>query len=438
MRRRDVLETVVGGTTAMAAGCVSLRSVPDASPSIAWEYDVPNVQTVEADGTHAVVATERELVALARSDGTVAWRHRDESLTHLDRDEHRYYAYGPGGVVALDRSNGDVRWRVDGSYQRLHPAASAVVCYTSSGRETVGFDPATGDRLWTWEGNMIYTYGPTFGLVPGSEYRGFDLNEGTVEWTFRDGDGQTLVAVADGRVVVMVYDDSGSTLVALDRDSGAERWRYDVSGGPYSSGSVIDGTVYVSVYDETPPARLHAIDLESGRHRWTTTVRPDFDVSSVTPVSRVGETVIVDVSPSDPLSSTCGVDIETGTIEWIERDREVVTTDDDRIVLEADGGDFFGVRPDGSIDWEGGMEVVVQYGSTISDEAVYWPPEIVTLEESFVAAFAGSNGLEAWDITTGTRHWRHTFEETIDSVFSTHGDAYVATDGTLFAVLPDG
>ncbi len=114
-----------------------------------------------------------------------------------------------------------------GSYQRLFRADDAVVCYASNGRETVGFDPETGDERWRWEGNMIYTYSPSFGLVPGDGYRAFDLSEGTVEWSFRDGDRHTPIAVVDDVVVLSVEPDRSEhrSVVALDRETGASDGR---------------------------------------------------------------------------------------------------------------------------------------------------------------------------------------------------------------------
>lgn len=433
MRRREALETMAAVAGATTAGCVSAQSLLRTPPSIAWKYDVSDVRAIERTEARTIVAADRELVGLAR-DGDVSWRHAGDSIAGLERDESGYYAYGSEGVLAVDPRSGEKRWRVDGSYRWLYPAESTLVCYASNGRETVGLEPKTGETLWTWEGNMLYTYTPTFGLVPGDEYRGFDLEEGSVAWTFEEGDDRTPIAVADGLIVLWVRTASTAALVALDQDTGTERWRFEVTDDRYGDGGVIDGTLYASVYGGTAPTRLHAIDVESGRHRWSTTIDPGFDVSRVTPDVGVDGTVIATASPNDPLPGTCVIDRTTGTIEWSKRDHELITTTDDCVVLEADGGNFVGLEPDGSVAWEGRMKVVPRVGSPVSDGLVYTPPEIVTFEDTFVAAFTGTNAVESWDATTGTRRWRRSLEETVDGLFAAGDDLYIAADGTLAAV----
>ncbi len=209
MRRREALEAMTAGAITTTAGCVT--SFLHTPPSSAWEYDISDVLAIESTEARTIIAAERELLGLTRDDGDVSWRHSGTSIAGLERDENSYYAYGSGGILAVDPRNGEKRWHVGGSYQRLYPAESTIVCYASNGRETVGLDPETGETVWTWKGNMIYTYTPTFGLVPGDEYRGFNLEEGSVTWTFKEGDDRTPVTVADGLIVLWVRAESTAT-----------------------------------------------------------------------------------------------------------------------------------------------------------------------------------------------------------------------------------
>ena len=432
MRRREALEAMAVGAITTTAGCIT--SSPNTPPPSAWEYDISDVLAVEGTETRTIIAAERELVGLTRDDGDVSWQHSDMSIAGLERDENSYYAYGSGGILAVDPRNGKKQWDIGGSYQWLYPAESTIVCYASNGRETRGLDPETGETVWTWEGDMIYTYTPTFGLVPGDEYRGFNLEEGSVTWTFNEGDDQTPVTVADGVIVFWVRAESTAALVALDQATGTEQWRFEVTDDRYGDGGVIDGTLYASIDGGTDPTRLHAIDIESGRNRWSTTIETGFDVSRVTPDIDIGGTVIATAPPNDPLPGTCAIDRTTGTIEWCKRDHELITTTDDYVVLEGNGGDFVGLEPDGSAAWEGGMQAVPRVGSPASDGLVYTPPEIVTFGDSFVAAFTGTNAVESWDATAGTRRWRKSLESTVDALFAANDDLYIVADGTLSAV----
>lgn len=96
-------------------------------------------------------------------------------------------------------------------------------------------------------------------------------------WKRPLGRGYSSVLIADGTLVTMYGDeDSGvSWVLALDPDSGEERWRYRVGeyypahtgseGGPSSSPTIEDGVVYgVGRF-----GKLFALDLADGTERWS-------------------------------------------------------------------------------------------------------------------------------------------------------------------------
>ncbi|MEY7850752.1 PQQ-binding-like beta-propeller repeat protein [Natrarchaeobius sp. A-rgal3] len=449
MRRRGFLESMTAAGVGLTAGCLDADSIDEDldvgfffadGPTIAWEHaGSEDVVALETTPDRTVVATERQLLALSRADGDPAWGHDLRGISALVSDDSRWYVYGNGGVLAVDRSSGDELWRVGGSYQRLFRADSAVVCYRSNGRETIGFDPETGDKRWTWEGTMVHTYTPEFGLVPGDGYRGFDLNQGTVEWSYRDGDRHVPVDVTDGTVVLSVrpLGAASRSLVALDRETGTETWRFGDVDARSWAGGVIDGTLYAAAAPENGSKRLSAIDLESGRDRWTVTLDEAFDIGTTSPETVVGDTVIVSTPWGQGLPTTCAVDRSTGTLEWTREDHGLVSVSGDELVFTNDDGEFLGIRPDGSLAWEGNMRVVPRVSSPATGELVYTPPEIVTFEDAFAAAFVGTNGLELWGETRGRRRWRHQFEGTIDGLFAGGDDLYTLVDGTLVSIPVD-
>jgi len=69
-------------------------------------------------------------------------------------------------------------------------------------------------------------------------------------------------AVVDGTV----YAPAAEGLVALDAESGEERWRFAPTEQPWPSPPVVhDGVAYVTMVDDDT---LHAVDAESGEERW--------------------------------------------------------------------------------------------------------------------------------------------------------------------------
>ncbi|WP_175416332.1 PQQ-binding-like beta-propeller repeat protein [Natrinema versiforme] len=421
-----------------------MGSTSSESPSVAWRYDAPDIQAIDGDETQTVIATEREIVGLDRANGEVAWRHRVGSITGLERDESGYYGHGDGGVVAIDRSSGAKRWQVDERYTSLHRAESALVCYDFDDRKTVGFDPETGDRLWTWDGGAVDAYTATFGIVTDEEYRGVDLNDGTTEWRFRAGQGSLVEAVADENIVLSIPDDSSGEFLALV-DGGTEQWRFEAPAVRSWDCGVIDGTVYAATKTETEPRRLHAIDFESGRERWSTELDSEFDISEVEPVAAVDEAVLVSTPWTtgnltgwkQRLPTTAWIDRSTGTVDWTESGRGVVTTTSELIVLAHGDGTFVGRRPDGTVAWEDGLSVTVQSKSHSADEFVYAPLEVLALEDAFVAASAGSNRVEKWDSNTGTQRWALSLEAAIDTLLEVDGDVYALAEGAIAAIRTD-
>lgn len=432
MNRRTMLQSVGAGAAVLGAGCTGvLETLTDVTPSVEWEYGVSDVNAIERDGELAIVASDRELAGLARETGEVDWRLRTVAANELARDEARYYAFGSRGIDAVDRT-GERLWAVDGAYQSLHRGRDALVCYASNGQETHGFDPVTGTELWSWEGNMIYTYSPTFGLIPGDVYRGFDLNEGSVAWTYGDGSDPSRIAVTDERVVFSLRD-ADRSLAAVDVHSGSERWRSDIGEDRYCSGDVIAGVLYASFYGNEEPTALYSIDLESGRERWETSVDSE---RSATAAATVDDRLLVTIGPRNPFPDVYALDRATGSVEWTMTDHELVAVRDSLLVLEADGGEFVGVEPDGSVDWEQGMRMVPRVSSPVTDEFVYTPPLRVREGSSLIAAFAGTNAIEHVDVETGARRWRLLLEDrrVVRDLFLAGGDLYVTTDEGLLAI----
>jgi outer membrane protein assembly factor BamB len=134
-------------------------------------------------------------------------------------------------------------------------------------------------------------YVPDASRDRGGAVAALDATTGDVLWRFGT-DGPVLTSpVVDGSAVYV--GDAAGTLYAMDAVTGAERWRLALDGqagdavlvngvlyiattttgrdGPWPVVTAADGAVYVvsTPNSELPTTALYAVDVETGRPRWT-------------------------------------------------------------------------------------------------------------------------------------------------------------------------
>jgi outer membrane protein assembly factor BamB len=190
-----------------------------------------------------------------------------------DRAHHRYRLH------ALEAATGEERWQVPlRSDPNGPPAVSGDRIVVSTRRSVergrvVAFDDRYGEEVWLYDVDARVTAPPTvsapFVYVP--DWRGrvhaLGLADGTVHWTRRigdDGHGRSFpepVALADDTLYLGSL--SGHTgVVAIDADTGAERWSR-------STNVVTEGPV---IHDDLLVVRMHglveAFDRD-GTRRWS-------------------------------------------------------------------------------------------------------------------------------------------------------------------------
>jgi outer membrane protein assembly factor BamB len=177
----------------------------------------------DPDPTNHEAYTHR-LVALDREDGTERWALRAD----------RQFFAGPvvvgdavvavtrrGGVVAASLTDGTERWTDDlGGEAKRPPVWTGEHVVVAAGQRVVGFDPASGERAWE-------------ATTPGT--------------TATATDEYSVVVGGDGAVV------------ALARDGGESRWRYD-AGAPVVD--VASDGARTWVLDRT--GVVHRLDAGSG------------------------------------------------------------------------------------------------------------------------------------------------------------------------------
>lgn len=193
-------------------------------------------------------------------------------------------------LYALDGASGRVIWRATVKWKLAKgdvptnitsPAVSDGVVYYAAGGILYALDGATGERLWrsdprlapscAMSGTPAVAHGLVYTRVPGnwpvSRLVAWNAKSGKWRWVSRIVCQEPMArftspAVGDGVVYVTRGD---GTVVALDGQSGRERWnsRKGLAGG--ATPVVLDGLVCVGGDD----GWLHALDADTGRIAWT-------------------------------------------------------------------------------------------------------------------------------------------------------------------------
>ncbi len=212
-----------------------------------------------------------------------------------------------GGVVALDLATGAIRWRVPTAVPlrgAVARAGSTLVVAPIDGT-LLGLDAATGAPRWqidiagetgppasatfagpTAEGDDVFVGGQrrlvAVDARSGAEQWAMDPIPAAPAWV----DFAVLAPVAVGRgLVIGTFAREQSGLVAVERSSGRIAWRVDESSaqatapggtvdtlaiGIAAAPLIVDDTVYIA----TSADEVAALDVDTGRVRWRTSLDP--------------------------------------------------------------------------------------------------------------------------------------------------------------------
>lgn len=145
----------------------------------------------------------------------------------------------------------------------------------------IAFDAASGEERWRYAAGHVANepvvcgaeiYWSTFG---GGVHR-LDAG-GNLVWRAPDAPRSLWMPVVEGnRVVVAEIQGEAEHTWCLDRESGAERWRFR-HGGHASALIVAEGHVFISAmgpplpFGAPPRCSFHCVRLEDGRERWSVT-----------------------------------------------------------------------------------------------------------------------------------------------------------------------
>jgi outer membrane protein assembly factor BamB len=393
----------VGGTVAFVA---SGRLVGLAADTGAERWSIGldgSVQGLSSTGDRLVAATDREVVALAPTEGTVRWRHTVDGTVVTPPG-----AAGDAGIVAVGLSSGAVlavearaegdgdgaaagteRWRYDLGSATLPPAVAADRVYAATEDRLVAVDH-DGNRVWSYDPRLPIAGPPVAAL--GGVYLS-TLTDDAAPPTDRggvdeSGDGET----DDTPTPTPVPTDTlflAATVHALSAADGTTRWETRVRDTyNFTSGAPVEIPLTVAGEDRLLAdvgGDLIAFDAGAGDRLWTAagagTGRPPAVVGAVVSSGPVGVTLPNGTERWAVRTGTAGVSAPTVV------GNAVYVGSDDRYLYAlsaADGDVRWAVRTDGRIR----------------------SSPVVDPESGTVYAGTQSGSLYAFGAADGTEVWR--------------------------------
>jgi putative pyrroloquinoline-quinone binding quinoprotein/putative pyrroloquinoline-quinone-binding quinoprotein len=198
---------------------------------VIWTIEARTALTPATSSDMIFTLETTDVVARRQEDGVQVWRIPfAESHTPLVWDNSWLVAtITSGAVVAIRASDGGVIWRHEvESEVRARPVMAADRVYVAGSDRIIALQVETGERLWERR-----LGGPPNEMLALDDriYVGSDDNflycllakDGVIDWRWRTGGDVIGVPLADdGRVYFVSRD---NVLRALDRRSGAQRWK---------------------------------------------------------------------------------------------------------------------------------------------------------------------------------------------------------------------
>jgi outer membrane protein assembly factor BamB len=313
---------------------------------------------------------------------------------------------------------------------------------------------------------------PTGFHEPG-RVRAYEARTGRLRWAYRTGGTAFVWAVGEGRAIVAP--DRGS-LVALDLETGRQRWRLALSPGQSpAQGTIAGGHLYVgtsfpSEGDLRPPI-VYAVDLATGRRRWRAVLEPGTDLQWGAPVVEGGLVLVADTpshAGSAPTSHLHALHADTGRERWKATlgDGEqgfhtqrplvigglVLTVNTSGALLAVDAGSGRRVWRERRgpylpliVGTSGSRVFAVMGGSLVALEArggeERWQTPLPAAERERWAVLAGgtiyavaAGQVVAVDPGSGTERWRIPVGQAVGPPRRVGQRVYIATEGQLVAL----
>jgi outer membrane protein assembly factor BamB len=212
-------------------------------------------------------ATQQKRLLLQVDEAIWATPRVDEAngRIYVSAMDHRLYA--------VDLVSGDQLWAFEAGGALVGtPALSDRVVYVGTlTSKFFAVDAETGSELWqvdtegwVWGGPLVVGNTVYFGDLNGNFYA-LDAKDGSQRWVFdADGGVRGTPAFADN---VVYFGTRGGYVYALSAEDGTQEWVQTVSGAVYTQ-PVIRGD-YLLISPHGAKVQLVALDPESGAERWS-------------------------------------------------------------------------------------------------------------------------------------------------------------------------
>lgn len=209
-------------------------------------------------GHGLVIVPEAVVAALDAATGRPVWQFAPDANASLGRGavdgQSVYFGTSSHRLYALRLADGQRRWVTDLGPGWTQPAVVRGVA-VADGRVYATVEEWRAPRGRTASGWLI----------------ALSARDGTVLWRYHTGDGAERRGLSSTPVIaaglVLAADDLGNAIVAVDRRTGREVWRF--AGKPgfpgFADGPVVDGR---TVYGGSGDTLAYALALETGRLLW--------------------------------------------------------------------------------------------------------------------------------------------------------------------------
>lgn len=305
-----------------------------------------------------------------------------------------YFSSLNGAFYAVDAHTGAAVWTVhlDSNATSSPTVLNGTVFFTTRGEKLYALDARTGATKWTvdlgrdlgpenyWD---FYNSSPTpFGttLYVGSgdgHVRAIDSNSGNVEWSYDAGARvRSTPAVTEDLVV---FGTKAGYVMAVDRKTGAFRWKFATDGvnhkfadkqndttSVYASPTIAGNVVVIGGRD----GQIYGIDLNTGAKKWQTT----HDGGSWI-LSAATENGIVYIA-SGSAFIVQAANAQTGAEVWRYKTKSAIfgapTIAGNAVLVEDMSGTLTAIdRTSGKLLWEFRMNDLSLGTPTIADGIVY-------------------------------------------------------------------